>query len=467
MLTIGFVILMSLPAAIAVGEYRKEVNAGHTELLSTLIGVHHIHTVIAWLLCSILCTILLSIPCALCFHTILSVTNPMIPLLNAVLCSIAQAPLAFMFGCVVVKADLAVVMVPIGAFISMLPGLLYYNLAFDVQRSMPLEILLGFLPSSGLTLVLKQMCSLEETNNSYLDWHTTADISGTPLYIHAIVLFGDCVVYSLGCCLMLHWLTVQKPHVEHPHCSEVENTSWPPGNHHHNRTMSRSSSYSEQLFGASNPVSLTAVSLWSCLIGVICSSCSMIQCLFQGQCCRRSTIISKDVEMQEEEFLLQSPTRIGGPGGVRNKPPAEEVARGSGMNQPASPLKSLLNMHNSLGRVIEEEYSFAFDVENPTFSSETSSGYSSDAGLFGGQASASRSRGRRRAASSVSNIDSVPLVKVQHVYKHYSVTHASHASRQNQVVEVLSNVNTELQYGTITCLLGSNGAGNFTLVNNT
>ena len=66
-------------------------------------------------------------------------------------------PIAMILGAIVRRADTLVVVVPIAVFITMLPGLLYFDLAFDLQRSMLLELVLCTLPPSAVALALRQV----------------------------------------------------------------------------------------------------------------------------------------------------------------------------------------------------------------------------------------------------------------------------------------------------------------------
>ena len=78
----------------------------------------------------------------------------------------------------------------------MIPGLLYFELAFDVQRSILLEFIICLLPSSAATLVLKSICSAEALSNP-IDWLNEAPVTRTPLFHYDIFLFFDIILYSL------------------------------------------------------------------------------------------------------------------------------------------------------------------------------------------------------------------------------------------------------------------------------
>ena len=60
-------------------------------------------------------------------------------------------------GTLITKAEALVVAVPTFVFVAMLPGLLYVDLAFDVQRSVGVELLLCLSPPSAAALVLREV----------------------------------------------------------------------------------------------------------------------------------------------------------------------------------------------------------------------------------------------------------------------------------------------------------------------
>ena len=99
-------------------------------------------------------------------------------------------------GTIITKAEALVVAVPTFVFVAMLPGLLYVDLAFDVQRSVGVELLLSLSPPSAAALVLREVCSLEALAIAAA-WRTPAPISQTPLYAYSLVLLLDFVVYLL------------------------------------------------------------------------------------------------------------------------------------------------------------------------------------------------------------------------------------------------------------------------------
>ena len=98
-------------------------------------------------------------------------------------------------GKVIRNADAIVVAIPMLAFILMLPGLLYFELAFDIQKSMLFEILLCLLPSCGAALVLRHVCAAEALNLG-ITWGYVTAVSGTPIYAYILVLCLDVFIYS-------------------------------------------------------------------------------------------------------------------------------------------------------------------------------------------------------------------------------------------------------------------------------
>ena len=96
------------------------------------------------------------------------------------------------------NADTLVVAVPTVVFVTLLPGLLYFELAFDIQRSMYNELALCLLPASAAALLLRTVCGYEAINAG-VTWTTRAAISNTPMYAYVLMLVLDVVLYSALC----------------------------------------------------------------------------------------------------------------------------------------------------------------------------------------------------------------------------------------------------------------------------
>lgn len=76
LISIAFVVYFSLPAAFTAGAYRKEVEEGTLDVLSTVPGVRRYHSMISWCLCCALWTILSALPCWVFFTIVLG--NPIL-----------------------------------------------------------------------------------------------------------------------------------------------------------------------------------------------------------------------------------------------------------------------------------------------------------------------------------------------------------------------------------------------------
>lgn len=205
------VVFFSLPAALCGGGFGRELLGGQLDTLRTLPGVRPLHSCAAWLLVNLLwCSVSFFAVWAL-FAATLDHSPPFLPAFTLFLCGVASGPMAMMLGTLVQKPDALVVAVPIAAFVTMLPGSLYIDLAFDVQRSLQLELFLCLLPSSAAALLLRQLCSLESMQvSASFDYH--APISNTPLVAYALVLLLDCVLYHLlALYLMDRWTAVSDP----------------------------------------------------------------------------------------------------------------------------------------------------------------------------------------------------------------------------------------------------------------
>jgi ABC-type multidrug transport system ATPase subunit len=108
-------------------------------------------------------------------------------------------PLALLVTRVIRDPESVVVAVPVGTFILLLPGLLYGDLAFEVQRSLVIETLLCLSPVSGTALILRHLCATESLGIT-AGWNSSLPTSGTTISWLLTTLVLDCVFYS--------WLTV-------------------------------------------------------------------------------------------------------------------------------------------------------------------------------------------------------------------------------------------------------------------
>jgi hypothetical protein len=196
MIATALIVYFSLPSAVTAGAFRREETGGQLDSLSTLPGLRAVHSAAAWCLCSAFWSLFSFIVCLVFFLAVLTHTNALIPAFSLFLCGLSLGPIAMALGCVVKRADALVVAVPTSVFVTMLPGLLYVDLAFDVQRSVWLELLMCLLPPSGAALVLREVCGLEALNIAAA-WTSPSRISKTPIYAYTLVLLFDCVMYSI------------------------------------------------------------------------------------------------------------------------------------------------------------------------------------------------------------------------------------------------------------------------------
>ena len=98
-------------------------------------------------------------------------------------------------GKIVRNADAVVVAIPLLVFILMLPGLMYFELAFDVQKSMALELLMCLFPSCAVAMVLRTVCAAEAMNLG-ISWSYVSAVSNTPVFAYLLALLLDIFLYS-------------------------------------------------------------------------------------------------------------------------------------------------------------------------------------------------------------------------------------------------------------------------------
>ena len=98
-------------------------------------------------------------------------------------------------GKIIRNADAVVVAIPLLVFILMLPGLLYFELAFDVQKSMALELLMCLFPSCAVALVLRLVCAAEAMDLG-ISWSYESAVSKTPVFAYLLILLFDIFLYS-------------------------------------------------------------------------------------------------------------------------------------------------------------------------------------------------------------------------------------------------------------------------------
>jgi hypothetical protein len=95
------------------------------------------------------------------------------------------------------SADTLVVAIPTVVFITLLPGLLYFELAFDIQRSVWLELLLCLFPASAASLLLRIVCAYEAVSVRAGWFAPGAPVSQTAPCVYIFMLLVDLVLYGV------------------------------------------------------------------------------------------------------------------------------------------------------------------------------------------------------------------------------------------------------------------------------
>lgn len=80
-------------------------------------------------------------------------------------------------------------------FIMMLPSMLYYDIAYDIQRTIGNDLIFSLFPPSALTLFIRVICAYESLGKK-ISWTLNTPVSETPLYFYVLVLFFDFIIYN-------------------------------------------------------------------------------------------------------------------------------------------------------------------------------------------------------------------------------------------------------------------------------
>lgn len=134
------------------------------------------------------------------------------------LCGLSLAPCSILIGELLQSPDQITFALPLLVFVAMLPGALYFDLAFEIQRTSSVELILSLSPPSAMALALRNLCRLESLHMAG-GWHTTSPISEVPYYYYSLMLLLDNLFYSLALVVYLEWL---QPNLSFKHirCSE-------------------------------------------------------------------------------------------------------------------------------------------------------------------------------------------------------------------------------------------------------
>lgn len=102
-------------------------------------------------------------------------------------------PLSIILGLALKRSEEIALAIPSVVFVFMLPGMLYNDLAFDIQRHTWMELIISLLPSSAATLILRQVFSHEALGVS-VDWSFMSPVSDTPINYYLLMLAFDYLV---------------------------------------------------------------------------------------------------------------------------------------------------------------------------------------------------------------------------------------------------------------------------------
>lgn len=193
-MTIALTVLFSLPAAVVIGNFQREILEGHIDMLSTLPNITALHSLLAWCVASWYWLMALSFCTVLFFHGIFQYCNPLLPSLALCLLGISLGPVAALFSKVISKPDTLVLSIPIFSFIMLLPGIIYYDLAFDIQRSTWKEMVLCLFPPSAMAMILR-LCFSNEAIGVGVSWLHRAPVSNTTVSWYLLMLVIDSILY--------------------------------------------------------------------------------------------------------------------------------------------------------------------------------------------------------------------------------------------------------------------------------
>jgi ABC-type lipoprotein export system ATPase subunit len=201
------ILYFAIPGTVIAGLFWSEVSCGHIDVLSTLPGIKVWHSAFAWILTSLIWLFISFIFCWSYFCIIFVNTSSLLPSLNLLLCGLALVSLSMILGILIRKPSNLVIAIPTLVFVTMLPGLLYFDLAFDTQRSTNIELIISLFPPSAIALIIRQICGLQALSIS-ATWTYITPLTETPVYWITIVLIFDCILYSfLAIWLINYFLT--------------------------------------------------------------------------------------------------------------------------------------------------------------------------------------------------------------------------------------------------------------------
>lgn len=98
MITTTLIVFFSLPAAVTSGAFRREIQGGQIDVLSTLPGVLSVYSAAAWCVCCAVWTLFSACVCWLFFFLVLDHSYSYIPALCLLLCGLALGPMSTILG---------------------------------------------------------------------------------------------------------------------------------------------------------------------------------------------------------------------------------------------------------------------------------------------------------------------------------------------------------------------------------
>ena len=197
-LSVALIIYFSVPATMTAMEFSRDALTGQFDSLLTLPGVTMPVLCTSYIAASWITSILPFGLVWVLFTIILKSTSPLIPAVALLLMSVSLSSLAVVISSLTKNVETAVVLVPTSVFLLTLPGMVYYDLAFDVQRTVFMECVLCLLPPSACVLILRSLCTMESLSLPLL-LSTKSLVSNVPVVVHlGILALNGWLFYGLA-----------------------------------------------------------------------------------------------------------------------------------------------------------------------------------------------------------------------------------------------------------------------------
>lgn len=193
-LSVALIMYFSVPSAMTAKEFTRDALTGPFDSILTLPGMTMkvlctAYVTTSWVISTLPFWLILGF-CSI----ILKFTSPWIPAISLLLMSMSLGSMAVVISSFTKNIETAVVLVPTTVFLMTLPGIVYYDLAFDVQRTVLIECILCVLPPSACVLILRSVCTMEALSSPLL-LSTTSLVSHVPLFVHVGILTMDVVLF--------------------------------------------------------------------------------------------------------------------------------------------------------------------------------------------------------------------------------------------------------------------------------